>query len=146
MTSHKMPDRPWRPGVTIKILCNLSMGSLEIHTLFQGLFLSYIFFPYKYHLYHQKTTFVNSFHQKVVLVASYVCLASRGRQKWYSWYPQDISFTWIKNAVKTLLLQVPTFSIPFGKSAVLVGYFVYIILHNYALLCKHFKQQYIANK
>ena len=42
------------------------------------------FFSCKYHLYHQKTSFVNFFRQKVVLVASYVCLASRGRQMWYS--------------------------------------------------------------
>ena len=72
----------------------------------QGLFLSNIFFPYKYHLYHQKTSFVNSFCQKVVIVASYVCLASRGRQKWYS---QDISLTCSKNAVKTILLRVHLF-------------------------------------
>ena len=97
------------------------------------------FFFLQDHLYHQKTSFVNSFRQKVVLVASYVCLASRGRQKWYSWYLQDISLTSLKNAVKTLLLRVPHFSIPFGKNAVLIGYFVYITLHYYALLCKQFR-------
>ena len=103
----------------------------------KNLSLSYIFhtsFSYKYHLYHQKTSFVNSFHQKVVFVASYVCLAFRGRQKWYSWYSQDISLTSLKSS-QTLLLRVPSLSIPLSKNAVLVGYLFTsfcIITHYYA--------------
>ena len=87
------------------------------------------FFPYKYHLYHQKTSFVNSFCQKVVIVASYVCLASRGRQKWYS---QDISFTCSKNAVKTILLRVhlfPFFSVKMRYSQDILFASLCIITH-----------------
>ena len=81
-----------------------------------------------YHLYHQKTSFVNSFYQKVVFVASYICLASRGRQKWYSWYSLDAFLPFSKNTAKTLLLWVPSFFIPFKKTTVLVGYNSWLLL------------------
>ena len=63
----------------------------------------------------RKTNFVYSFRQKVVLVASYVCLASRERQKWYLGYLQDILSYLQKITVKTLLLRVPFFFHSFWK-------------------------------
>ena len=50
---------------------------------FLGLFLSYIFFPTSTTCTTKNYLLSIPFVKKVVLVASYVCLVSRRRQKWY---------------------------------------------------------------
>ena len=99
-----------------------------------GLFLSYIFFL-QVPLYHEKTTFVHSFRQKVVLVASNICLASRRRQKWYLWYLQDIlsyvSENYSQNSLATSTIFFPFLS---TKNAVLEGFFFDTILRNSTLI------------